>query len=87
MVLLIPTNDGSKDLSQESNLTGDTITLAQGLYSDLSGICERNSDTCEAANQIRIMFEHKIKTGASLLISYIEDNRQDTVVTGSIKAD
>ena len=84
LVLLIPTNNDPKDLSKETNLTGDTMTLAQGLYRDFSGICDRNAETCEAARQIRLMFEHKLKTGASMVISYLDRKETDTVTTGSV---
>ena len=67
----------------------DALNAARSAAADLSEMCERNAETCEAGRKVAGEVARRAGKAASLAARYFEDNQseqkpQDAVETGSV---
>lgn len=92
LIMFIPTTKDGTDLSNQQVSTQETLAAANSLYGDLAQFCVRNPQTCDTGSHYLAQFKEKARTGANMVMAYLEEGKQttdqaagiDTVTTSSV---
>lgn len=95
VVALIPVNPADLSNDERNVSTLETIGVAKSFFQDVSGFCERNSQSCASGSIVLSQMGLKAREGARIVYSYfdthvVDENAQtkmfetDKVNVGSI---
>lgn len=77
VILLLPTGQHAgedADTAQNPGVTAsDAFDVARSAYSDLSGFCDRNPQTCETGSAALRTFGQKAQYGARMVYEYLAE--------------
>jgi hypothetical protein len=74
--MFIPTSKDGTDLSNQQVSTQETLAAANSIYGDFSQFCNRNPQTCDTGRYYAAQFKEKARTGANMIMTYLEEGRQ-----------
>ncbi|MBL4892770.1 MAG: DUF5330 domain-containing protein [Rhizobiaceae bacterium] len=92
LIMFIPTKNDGTDLSNQQVSTQETLAAANSIYGDFAQFCVRNPQTCDTGRYYVGQFKEKARTGANMIMAYLEEGNQtadqageiDTVTTSSV---
>lgn len=83
VILFLPEDPGDEKTANFT--TSQAVVAMHQAYSDLSGFCVRNPQTCDMGRSAAGMFERKARYGAKLLYKSLNGEPDDELATGSIQ--
>lgn len=92
LIMFIPTTKDGTNLSNQQVSTQETLAAANSVYGDFAQFCVRNPQTCDTGRFYAAQFKEKARTGANMVMAYLEEGKQatdqpadiDAVITSSI---
>ncbi|PCI04321.1 MAG: hypothetical protein COB78_08350 [Hyphomicrobiales bacterium] len=86
LIMFIPTTKGGTDLSNQQVSTQETFAAAHTIYGDFAQFCVRNPQTCDTGRHYMAQFKEKARTGANMVMAYLEEGKQTADPVGALAA-
>lgn len=90
VILLLPSEQVTEDTDGQQSgnriSASEVFAAARATISDVSSICERSPDVCEAGRAAAETFGNKARYGAQLLMDYVAEESSSTPTAQPVRA-